>query len=348
MGCLEQLCNIDQESTTKKQEVYYNPPSIDSSEMTSSSTSNDVHDSIMSNTDLMENERAQRTRKYLILAITSTVCSASAYDAAMNQESDLDNAQRYVIFAPSVVAVVCACQFLLCLQKQIYQIVSQMWLGGLISIVTFGICMATLVITMHSESSWAVNAIGEIEAANLYYFVWASIFTAALQMASYLDKFLGVQSEEYITAIWIAVGKVCFVVLGGGYHIWHNISSTCTLDEIRSRTVTFCSRTILAIAVSFTGMAVTGLITSIRILFALRCSGSMVRPRAHLEMIMSLFLVLLFGVALALITGIGGPGESVGDLFYGSWLAFLISIILVKTCFGEIRKVDAGVNNYRS
>mmetsp|Transcript_16570 Transcript_16570/g.24454 ORF Transcript_16570/g.24454 Transcript_16570/m.24454 type:complete len:310 (-) Transcript_16570:1340-2269(-) len=309
--------------------------------MTNSTNSN-LHESFMSsNNDLLDNERAQRTRKYLILAITSTVCSASAYDAAMSQESELDRAQRYVIVAPSLIAVVCACQFLLCLQKQIYHIVSQMWLGGLISIATFGICMATLVITMHSESSWAVNSIGEIQAANLYYFVWASIFTAGLQMASYLDKFIGLKSEDYTTAIWLAVGKVCFVILGGGYHIWHNISSTCTLEDIRSRTVTFCSRTILAIAVSFTGMIVTSLITCIRVLFSLRCSESMVRPRAHLEMVVSLFLVLLFGVALALITGIGGPGESVGDLFYGSWLAFLISIVLVKTCFQEIRQVDA-------
>jgi len=57
-------------------------------------------------------------------------------------------------------------------------------------------------------------------------------------------------------------------------------------------------------------------------------------------MVVSIFLVLLLGVAVALITGIGGPGQSVGDLFYGTWLAFLTSIGLVITCYEELRHAD--------
>eukprot|EP00548_Thalassiothrix_antarctica_P010150 CAMPEP_0194163504 /NCGR_PEP_ID=MMETSP0152-20130528/80078_1 /TAXON_ID=1049557 /ORGANISM="Thalassiothrix antarctica, Strain L6-D1" /LENGTH=623 /DNA_ID=CAMNT_0038873503 /DNA_START=639 /DNA_END=2510 /DNA_ORIENTATION=- len=343
LGCLEQLCNIDEdtlEQSPQNNDGRYEPPSIDGSEMTNSLRVN-AQGSYASNTDLMDNERANRTRRYFVMGISSTVCSASAYDAAMSQESELDMAQRYVIFAPSLVAAVCACQFLLCLQQQTYRIVSQLWLGGLISIFMVAICMATLIITMHTESSWAVNAIGEVQVANLYYFVWASMLTAGLQMASYVEKYLQLKSKDYTTVIWIAVVKVCFVILGAGYHIWHNIAGTCTLDDIRSWTVTFCSRTVLAIVVSFTGMIASALIAVMRVIFTMRTfTKAIIRLRAHLEMIVSLFLVLLFAAALALITGIGGPGESVGDLFYGTWLAFLIAIVLVQSCFDEIRQVD--------
>jgi hypothetical protein len=55
------------------------------------------------------------------------------------------------------------------------------------------------------------------------------------------------------------------------------------------------------------------------------------------ELIVSCFLVLVFAVALAVITGIGGPGQSVGDLFYATWLAFLVSLGIAVSCYGELR-----------
>jgi uncharacterized membrane protein len=57
-------------------------------------------------------------------------------------------------------------------------------------------------------------------------------------------------------------------------------------------------------------------------------------------MIISIFLVFLFGAAVALITGIGGPGQSVGDLYYSTWCAFLISIGIFVSCFEQIKLED--------
>jgi len=340
LGCLEELCNMDTETKVQSPKSGgYDPPSVVASETTNRSEIS-PDDFFPNPTDLLENERAQRTRKYLFLCITSTVCSASALDAAMYEEEDLSMEQSYVIFAPSLVAVVCACQFLLCLHTRTYRIVSQMWLGGLLSVLTCAVCAVSLVLTMHSEFSWAVNAIGEIQIANLYYFTWASIITAGLQMMSYMKNHVGLKAEDYLTVVWMAVCKVCFVILGAGYHIWYNISGACTLDAIRSGAVTFCSRTVLSIAVACTGLIVSGLTAFVRILFSTGCPNSKGRARAHVEMVLSLFLVLLFGTGVALITGIGGPGQSVGDLFYGTWLAFLVSIGLVAACFEEIQRVD--------
>ena len=292
-------------------------------------------------TDLMENERAQRTQKYLFLAVCAVVCSASAFDAAYNQANPLTVEQHYVIFTPAVVATVSGCQFLLCLHRRSYLVISQMWCGGLASVFVFGLCLGALVISMHSDNSWAVNAIGDVEIANLYYFTWASILTAGLQMMSYLKNYLGLKQDDYITVVWIAIVKISFVIFGAGYHIWHNISDTCTLTDIQSGAVTFCSRTIFAIAVSCTGMFVAGLVTLCRVVLSVSCPLFFSRrARAHVEMVASVFLMLLFGFAVATITGIGGPGQSVGDMFYSTWLNFLVSIGLVLICFQEIRVED--------
>jgi hypothetical protein len=247
--------------------------------------------------------------------------------------------QRYIILAPAIVAVLCIIQFIMCLGSVSYLFINSNLVGGTLSIVMFMLWLVALLISMHSQRSWAVNAIGGIKIANLYYFTWASIVMASLNMATYPIKMLDWRKKDTKTALWFGLVKVCFVILGASFHIWHNIQDSCTLEDIESSgAIDFCSRTVFAIIVSLVGMAVAGAVTLTRVLVKWCCPGFYPHVQSHVEMILSAFLVLLFGVALAFITGIGGPGQSVGDLFYWSWLAFLVSLGLGMACHGEIKK----------
>jgi hypothetical protein len=365
LGCLEELYNIEKEEHESEEEgmemtlrgtsagadgpsLSYEAPTIDGGSTsdrsggTKSSRCPPIRRqaTAKSTTDLFDNLRAQRLRRLLFLAIFSTVCTASALDSALNQDKDLTVDQKYVIAAPTVVALLCVVQFFMCLRTYTYVIVSNVCTGLILSMTTFGLWLGALIIMMHSDNSWAVNAVGDIKAANLYYFSWASIITAGLHMSSYLTLLLGLKKKDYLTVAWIAVVKVCFVIFGAGIHIWFNTKKACTLEDLEGSAVTFCSRTIFAIVVSLTGMVVGGLVSFVRMLFLLCCATSLIRVRAHVEMVISVFLVLLFGVAVAFITGIGGPGQSVGDMFYSTWLAFFIAIFVGMTCVREIVKQD--------
>jgi hypothetical protein len=257
---------------------------------------------------------------------------------SFNQSSDLSTDQWFIIIAPTVVAVLCFIQFIMCLGAVSYLFIDSNLVGGTLSIVMFMIWLVDLLISMHSQRSWAVNAIGDIKIANLYYFSWASIVTAGLNMSSYPIKMLDWRKKDTKTAVWFAMVKVCFIILGASFHIWHNIQDSCTLEDIESGAIDFCWRTVFAIIVSLVGMAVGGAVTLTRLLVKWCCPGFNSHVQSHVEMIISAFLVLLFGVSLALITGIGGPGQSVGDLFYSSWLAFLVSLGIGMTCYAEIKK----------
>jgi archaellum biogenesis protein FlaJ (TadC family) len=65
-----------------------------------------------------------------------------------------------------------------------------------------------------------------------------------------------------------------------------------------------------------------------------------IKIRAYVEMIVSFFLMMLFGMAVVLITGIGGPGQSVGDMYYSVWLCFFVTIWLALTCLKQIQEAD--------
>ncbi|GAX14877.1 hypothetical protein FisN_29Lh089 [Fistulifera solaris] len=285
----------------------------------------------------IEKARIDRVRSYFFLGVFSTACAASAYDAASNNgEGKLSNPQLFMIFAPCFVAVQSVLLFGLSLSKRCYRVVSIFPVGGVFSVVAFGLWLGNLILTMHSSDSWAVNRIGEIKMANLYYFSWASILTAGVQMSSYLKELVGHRKYDIMSIVWATIVKVCFVILGAALHIWHTISGNCGFDEITTGAVSFCSRTVLAIIIALTGMAVGGLVVLGRMLSMSfpRCRCNLLQ--AHVEMLISLFLVLLFGTAVALITGIGGPGQSVGDLYYSTWLAFLFSFGAFVSCYGEI------------
>lgn len=351
LGCVEELYDImeDREGSSKdvvftddsKTMVYKAPTLSGSAEGSNEQQAHDVQNDPGSaiTPDPGEKGRSKRLRGYFFLSIFSLICAASAFDAASNQKQRyLSRAQKYMIFSPCAVSILSAVLFILCLSKRCYRaVVSRFFVGGVLAILSFTLWLGDLVLTMHSEESWAVDGIGEIEMANLYYFSWAGILTAGFQMMSYIKAVIPAVPTDYMSIVWVAICKVCFVILGAGLHIWHTIAGNCGFDEITYGADVFCSRTVLAIFVSLAGMFVGGLVVLSRC-FALlfpRCKCG--RVQAHIEMLVSIFLVLLFGAAVAIVTGIGGPGQVVGDLYYSTWLAFWVSLGIFVSCESEVR-----------
>lgn len=156
-------------------------------------------------------------------------------------------------------------------------------------------------------------------------------------MTSYLKGLFNIKKLDYMSTVWVVICKVCFVILGAALHVWHTISDNCEFDEITSGAVTFCSRTVLAICVALTGLTVGGLVVLIRFLLIICPCCKCTNVQAHAEMLVSLFLTLLFVAAVAMITGIGGPGQSVGDLYYSTWLAFWVSLGVFVTCLKQLQ-----------
>jgi hypothetical protein len=199
--------------------------------------------------------------------------------------------------------------------------------------------LVDLLITMHSDDSWAVNEIGEIRMANLYYFSWGAIIVAGMQMMSYARLLFGHENKNEMFVVWAALVKVCMVILGASLHVWHGISDSCRgglEDELEQGGSSFCARTKLAIGIAGTGILCGWAVTISRIL------GCPIpeRFRTHIEMGISVILIIVFGVGLAFITGIGGPGQSVGDLFYSSWIAFVVSLGVFIACVEQLQQQE--------
>ena len=89
------------------------------------------------------------------------------------------------------------------------------------------------------------------------------------------------------------------------------------------------------------GVAIAGVLSGWTVMGSriLGCSISS-KARSRAEAVLSIGLVCVFGVAVALITSIGGPGQSVGDLYYSTWLAFWVSIGIFVSCYDQIKQEE--------
>lgn len=345
LGCLEEIYHVRSPLSEAKGET----GSLSNSRKGPTSQASSISGSEISldmtfYRKMAKKERSTRLRRYFFLSIFSAVCFASAWDAAYNQDAEWSKEQKFVIVAPASMAAVSTIMFLLCLKPQSYAVVSHLWCGGLMSIVCFVVWLVDLIITMHSEDSWAVNSIGEMKLANLYYFSWAAILAAALQMISYIKPLFGEKSKDAMFLVWAGMVKVCMVILGASSHVWYNIAETCNSDDIEGGEQIFCSRTRFAQLVAVVGVISGWSVMGSRIL---GCSISG-KTRSRVEGVLSIMLVGVFGVAVALITSIGGPGQSVGDLYYSTWLSFWVSMGIFVSCFDQMKQEELAAEAARS
>jgi len=221
----------------------------------------------------------------------------------------------------------------MCLKKNTYHIVDNFKVGGVISMFLLLIWVGNLVLTLHHESSWAVNEIGEVKMANLYYSTWVLALNSGLLMSSYVKKLLNSKSKPIMIVLWLAVVKICFVMFGCCCDILLTVQDQCRAATHGDEIAIFCERTVAGAILGFVGMAAGFFAAIFRYFFP--------NPRGKkqlFEAVMAATLTVLFAISLALITGIGGPGQSVGDLYYGSWLAFLTSLGVTTSLYTELQK----------
>lgn len=287
-----------------------------------------------------ETSRTKRLRRWGCIVIFALLYSLSILDsAAIMSNGTLDVQQWYMVICPVVVTIISIIMFCLCLGFNSYETFVGGNIGGISSLLVFSLWVCNLILTLHSPSSWAVNEIGEIQLANLYYFTWLCIFNAGLLSSSYVKSYmkkrfnLSIKSKDVATILWLAIIKVCFVMFGSCVDIYLSVKDECKSTD---DSVVFCRRTLIGAWFSFTGMVVGSFSTLYRYFVT---KPSMFQLRV--EVILAGILSTLFAISLGLITGIGGPGQVVGDLYYASWLSFLVSLGATSNIFDEYRKLRA-------
>jgi hypothetical protein len=181
----------------------------------------------------------------------------------------------------------------------------------------------------------AVDEFGAVSNGNLYYFSWAGFFAVTLLLSSYTQQLLGLSLRDAVNTqsssfkFWMILLATSLVVMGCSADIYNE---TC---DFADKNKTFCSRTIFAVVCGCLSTVFALVIVVMKIL------AGMVPFLLETGVAVTLFILYCFEVAY--ITSPKGPGSPLGNLYYFSWLCFVLSFMVCKSCYEDY--TSAGSSN---
>lgn len=208
-----------------------------------------------------------------------------------------------------------------------------------------GICVGliffwvfTVAIITDAKYGIAVNDEGAVSNGNLYYFSWAGFVCSVTLAISYLQSAFQVDVTGEIRTRasrltnWSALLTFSLVVMGCSVNIY---SGNCTGDDTYS--ATYCRRTKFGIAL--------GTLTTILSLLVV-ASKVALRPLPFMaEAITGLISTVMYIFGVCFITTQNGPGAPLGNLYYFTWLSFLISGLITASCYEDYQGVGKAPEN---
>ena len=186
-----------------------------------------------------------------------------------------------------------------------------------------------------SDNNLAVDTEGQVANGNLYYFSWASFVCSVTIVSNYLQSVYNIdvageiQNKSKRMTLWSSMLAVCIVVMASSSNVYENVCR----DSPRTESDKYCERT--AVGISF---GTIGTLIALAIV-AMKISDNVVP--FFWEGLAAIINVIFFAFGVAYITSNDGPGAPLGNLYYSSWTAFLLSLMLAKSCFEDYQSAKA-------
>jgi len=203
-------------------------------------------------------------------------------------------------------------------------------LEGLVSVVLVGVWCVIVAKVSDPSSELAVDKDGKVANGNLYYFSWAGFVCSIILIVSYLRSAFDVDIAGEIRSRsarmnhWAGLLAASLVVMGAAANIF---TSNCSPNSQQTQDTTYCRRTKFAIALGCIGT-----------LFSLFCVAAKIatsRAPFILEALFSLLLLIFYTFGVIYITSQYGPGAPLGNLYYFTWISFLLSFALTASCYDD-------------
>jgi len=214
-------------------------------------------------------------------------------------------------------------------------------LEGVMSIVLIALWTAIVGVVTDAKYGLAVNSSGAVSNGNIYYFSWAGFFCSLHMVVSFLRSVYHIDIADHMRNrstrldLWSALLASSLIVLGCSVNV---LSTSCVTDTINT---IYCSRTKMGVGF--------GLLSSFFSLAMVAWKIATLGPPFLLETGVSITLILSNFVSVILLTSQQGPGAPLGNLYYFSWLSFLLSAIVLGGCFEDfnaskiLSTTDSGV-----
>jgi hypothetical protein len=162
--------------------------------------------------------------------------------------------------------------------------------------------------------------------ANLYFFSWLSLAAVIYLSGSLLQEFWGVDVRTTPTksARWYGITASSLVVMGSCVRTFQ--AANCDGEMTNGDEVKFCRRTKLGISMGVIG-------------FFFAAGMTILIQKMQLTVLadfaITTFQLTLWCFAVGYITFGASPGATIGNLYFSTWIAFILSVFLFAQSFRE-------------
>jgi hypothetical protein len=175
----------------------------------------------------------------------------------------------------------------------------------------------------------------QIVNANLYLASWASFLCVFWIVGDLVGQLYGILLGGIVKSNvttrrgrWYTLVAASVVVLAASVRVFRAFE--CDLQVMEAAPTCFDSR--YAIATSSIGTFTALLLVTITAGWC--CRNSTVALR--MEGVGAVLMVIIWSIGLGFITFGEGPGRSIGNLFFATWAAFIISCLIVAECYRDV------------
>ena len=197
--------------------------------------------------------------------------------------------------------------------------------GGLAGILLIFWC-AGLPTIMNPNTGIAIIGIGvetDIKNSNLYFFSWISFMCVLYILGHYSQEVTGREFSQEVSpknAKWGGLFATSIVLLASAAQIF--IDAGCKDFKIEG----YCGRTSYAISLGAIGMVFPAII------IFMTQKGKL---NAMCENISTAIMLIIFVFGVGFITFGNGPATRVSNLYFSTWIGFIITVLLSAQCFRE-------------
>eukprot|EP00986_Skeletonema_menzelii_P015571 scaffold12061_cov146-Skeletonema_menzelii.AAC.1 len=214
--------------------------------------------------------------------------------------------QRYAVACATILFLLSIMVVILHTKPLLSSIILGTKIEGFIILVLITFWTALVAIVSDTRHGLATDSSGSIANGNLYYFSWAGLATGVALFTSFLRSTFGfdiggeLRSRAERLQQWVWAGMLGLVQMGSSARLFDNhCGDQSGLGEAEIGTITFCRRCQLGIGIE---MVLSGMIAGGQ-------AGS-----------------------VGFLTGQEGPAAPLNNLYYSTWGALAIGLVLVGSC----------------
>jgi len=271
--------------------------------------------------------------------IFSTITLGATIEAQAHTDrlsSAAQSNQRYAVACATILFLLSIMVVILHTKPLLSSIILGTKIEGFIILVLITFWTALVAIVSDTRHGLATDSSGSIANGNLYYFSWAGLATGVALLTSFLRSKFGfdlggeLRSRAERLQQWVWAGMLGLVQMGSSARLFDNHCGQQTgLGEAEIGTITFCRRCQLGIVIGiFTAIFSVAIVG-----FKLGVSRNGKLPWLFTaEIVLSGMIAGGQAGSVGFLTGQEGPAAPLNNLYYSTWGALAVGLVLVGSC----------------